>query len=80
MEEVVVLPVFSLPSCGQRGEGGLEGELMISEGEILDYEFYLFWVLLEHLLEYRHQPGAVRSLEIAEGDDLYFRVRVAFNR
>lgn len=76
----MVLPVFSLPLRGQSGEGGLKGELMISEREILDYEFYFFWVLLEHLLEYRHQPGAVRSLEIAEGDDLYFRVRVALNR
>lgn len=76
----MVLPVFSLPLCGQSGEGGLERKFMISEGEILDYEFYFFWVLLEHLLEYRHQPGAVRSLEIAEGDDLYFRVRVALYR
>ena len=42
------------------------GKLVVSQREIFKNEFYVLGVFLEHLLEYRHQPGTVRSLEIVE--------------
>jgi len=37
-----------------------------SERKVFKDNFYLTGILFEHLPEYRHKPGTVRSLEIIE--------------
>ncbi len=68
-EQIVELPELALFFRRQGGGGGRHGKLVVSQREVLEHQFHLVGVFLEHLLEYRHQPGAVRSLEIVEGGD-----------
>jgi hypothetical protein len=42
---------------------------VVAEREVLEDEFDLLGILLEHLLEQRHEPRAVRSLEVIEDGD-----------
>ena len=60
------LPEFSLTFGRQGRDSRLHGEFMISEGKVFKNHFDVFRIFLEHLLEYRHQPGTVRSLKIIE--------------
>ncbi len=65
-KKVVELPKFALPvsrdHCGRR----LAGILVASERKIFMNNFDFFWILFEHLLEYRYEPGTGRSLKITE--------------
>ena len=59
-------PKFALLLRCNGSLGRLDSEFVVAKRKMLKYDFYLLWVLLEHLLEYRHQPGAVRSLKVTE--------------
>ena len=69
VKQVVEFPKFALPvsrdNCGRR----LPGILVASEWIIFMNNFDFFRVLLEHLLEYRYQPGTRRSLKVTEHGD-----------
>jgi hypothetical protein len=76
-EQIVELPELALFFRRQGSGGSLHGKLVVSQGEILEHQFHLVGVFLEHLLEYRREPGAIRSLEIVEGGDCYRGVSLA---
>lgn len=56
------------------------GKLMIFQRKILKNEFYVLGVFLEHLLEYRHQPSTVQSLEIVKRGNHYRCINWSFKR
>jgi len=70
-EQIVELPEFALSFRRERGDGSRHGKLVVSNREVLEHQFHLVRVFLEHLLEYRHEPRAVWSLEIVEDGDRY---------
>jgi hypothetical protein len=76
-EQIVELPEFALSFRCERGNGSRHRKLVVSNREVLEHQFHLVGVFLEHLLEYRHEPGAVRSLEIVEGGDRHRGVGIA---
>jgi hypothetical protein len=47
---------------------------MSSEGKVFKNNFYVSRIILEHLLEERNDPRAVRSLKIAEDSNDYRRI------
>jgi hypothetical protein len=51
----------------------LAGILVASEGKIFMNHFDFIRVLLEHLLDYRYEPGTRRSLKVAEHGDHHRR-------
>ncbi len=68
-QQIMKLPEFSLLPGGQSCNGGRPGELVTLEGKVFKYDFDGIRIFFEHLLEDRHQPGAIRSLEIIEYGD-----------
>lgn len=74
---IVKSPEFTLTLSHHRGGGSFKGVRMIAQGIMFKDHFNPVGVLLEHLLEYRHQPGAIRSLKVAEDHHCHRRVRVA---
>ena len=79
-EQIVELPELALFLRRMGGDGSRHGKLMVSQREVLEHQLHLVGVFLEHLLEYRHEPGTVRSLEIVEGGDRYWCVGIALER
>ena len=63
---VMEFPEFALALRSKGCCRRLSGELVITQGKILENDLYRFRVLLEQLLKFRAQPGTIRSLEIAE--------------
>lgn len=68
-EQIVEFPELALFLRRKGRDSGRSGKLVVSQGEVLEDKLHSFGVLLEHLLEHRHKPGAVGSLEIVEGGD-----------
>lgn len=66
---IVKFPELPLFSGGNRRLGRFKSKTMVSQGKILENDFYLLGILLDHLIEDRNEPGTVRSLEIAEYGD-----------
>jgi hypothetical protein len=79
-EQIVELPELALFLRRQGGDVSRHGKLVVSNREVLEHQFHLGGVFLEHLLEYRHEPGAVRSLEIVEGGDRHRCLGFALKR
>ncbi len=68
-KKVVEFPKFALPVSRDNCRRRLPGILVASERIIFMNHFDFFRVLLEHLLEYRYQPGTRRSLKVTEHGD-----------
>ncbi len=78
-KQIMEFPKHALTLGGQGRLSGFDGKGVSADGEVFKNNFDFFGVLLEHLLEYRHQPGAIRSLEIAEYDDTDRRIGPSFD-
>jgi hypothetical protein len=76
----VELPKFPLFRGREGGDGGLVGEIVAWEGELLNHQPYFFWILLQHLLEERLKPRAVGSLIIREDNDDHRGILRPFKR
>ncbi len=62
---------FPKLALGMRRDGGLssfESEFVLAQGKLFKSDFDFLGILLEHLLEYRYQPGTIRSLKVTEHD------------
>jgi len=79
-QQIVELPEFALAVGGQCRLSSFDGKAMSADGEVFKYNFDFLGVLLEHLLEYRHKPGTVGSLEIAEYNDADRCIGPSFDR
>jgi hypothetical protein len=53
---------------------------MVPKREVLKNNFYIIWISLEHLLEYRHKPGTIWSFKVIENGDNYSRIFWSFKR
>ncbi len=74
------LPKFSLTSSRKGRNSGLSGESVILQGEVFKSNFNIFWIFLEHLLEYGHQPGTVLSFKIIKNGDYHRRISRSLER
>lgn len=68
-QQIVKGPEHALFGRCNGGPGGLIRKFMATQGKLLKNDLDLGGILLQQLLEYRHQPGAIRSLEVAENHD-----------
>ena len=59
-------PEFSLFICSQGGNRSLFCKPMAGQRVVFNNELRLFWIFLQHLLEYRLKPGAIGSLVVRE--------------
>ena len=65
-QQVVKLPEFSLTAGSKGCNRRLHGEFVVLKRKVFKGHFDILQIFFEHLLEYRHQPGTVRSLKIIE--------------
>ena len=65
-QQIVKRPELSLLLGGDRSLCRLIGICMIAKGKMFKRYIDLSRILLEHLLEYRHKLGTVRSLKVTE--------------
>ena len=66
IDHVVHLPELAL-GPGRQGRLVGQGRLLVKgQGEVLEHQPHLVWILLEQLLQGGVQPGAVGALEIGE--------------
>jgi len=77
---IMEFPEFALALCSKGSCRCFFCEFMIAQGEILENDLYRFRILLEQLLKFRVQPGAVRSLKIAENSHNHRCIPGAFER
>ena len=79
-EQIMEFPEFTLSSRRNDCNSRLPGKFVGAQGEVFEDKFHTFGILLEHLLEYRHKPGTVRSLEVAEDSDHDWCIGIAPER
>jgi len=79
-EQIVELPELTLSLRGNGGNRRRPCKLVVSQRKVFEDKFHAVGIFLEHPLEYRHEPRAVGSLEIVEGGDHHWGVRVALER
>jgi hypothetical protein len=79
-QQIMKRPEFALAVGGQGRLRCFGGKGMSADGEVLKYNLDFLGILLEHLLEYRYQPGTVGSLEIAEHNDTDRCIGPSFDR
>ena len=65
-KQVVEFPKFALPVSRDNCGRCQPGMLVASERKIFMNDLDFVGVLLEHLLEYRYEPGTGRSLKVTE--------------
>ncbi len=73
-KSIMKVPETTLGMCCQGGGGRFSGIFVTVQRKVLENKFDLLGIFLKQLLEYRREPGTVRSLKIGKNHHRHGRV------